>query len=106
MKIDEAIQQFTEANKAITDYFGVCLESPTLNLDDPWFLIGDNEEIRFANPADFNPDDSDCFQYSFEIIHAALWIKDEFTAARVNDGCGHSFCVIFANKNRHKEFEA
>jgi len=107
MNFDEAIQQFSEAYKIITNYFGVSLDiSPILLLDEQWYLI--NGEILYADTDEFDPDDIDIdsFNYSYEVIHKALWAKAEYTAARVNDGCGNSFCVILANKNRHKEFES
>lgn len=116
MNIHEALEQFHEAYKVICEHFGedVSLElSPSLeNL--PWFLTQQfNEDgtlhyacFHMANPADFDPEDEDCFQYSLEVSHRALWIGEEFTAARVNDGCGHGEpCVIFPNKNRQKQFE-
>jgi hypothetical protein len=110
--IAETIQEFLNAFVLISEYFDGSLDlSPALMLDEPWFLIADYDEdgtlnyaeIHFANPEDFDPEDPDSFQYSYEVRHRALRIKDEYTAARVGDGCGNTFCVIFANENQHEE---
>lgn len=114
MDIHEALVKFYEAYKVIRDYFDADLDlSPSLE-ESPWYLIQQfNEdgtlryaEFKFANEADFDPEDEDCFQYSLEVCHRALWIGEEYTAARVNDGCGHGeYCIIFLNKNRQRQFE-
>lgn len=107
MDIHEALRQYKEAYKAIDAYFsdgGVFSgDHPSLMLEFPWFLNG-SQEISFADPD--NKIEEEDFEYAYEVRHTALWIGEEYTAARVDDGCGNVFCVIFDNGKRRKEFES
>lgn len=104
MDIDQALEQYQTSLEAICEYFDCGLDSPQLMLEEPWFLAGGGTEIRFAyGDEEIDPEDDDAYQYSYEIYGTSLWAKDKYTAARVNDGCGNRFCVVFANKNQSIE---
>lgn len=103
MNIDETIKKLEQAFEELNEYFGEnTVESP-LYTDCPWIVFGDESEICFAYP-DTEVNTSDDLDYSNEII-GALYEKEEYTAAYVDNGCGEQFWMVLKNSNRRKDIE-
>lgn len=101
--VRDSIAMIEVCNHVIAKYFeGFNLYDTNYMLESHWFT--DGREIHFVYEGE-TINEADDFTCAFTIIRDSLCVKEPFTVAHVDDGCGNNFSVIFDNAKRHKEFE-
>lgn len=97
MNVKEIIQNYTNAIQLINEYFDRKGNFPPEDMTDVWWSYeGNSLQFEYDEPTDNDHD----FNYSLEIVHNNIVIKDDYTWVMQDDGCGNRFPVILDNAKR------